>query len=367
MFVRRCISFLAIACVCWNSAGADGNAADEPPSRVVAGAVADGKAVALCPEKAEAERLSEGLIVAETPINLAGGTDRASGRVRLGIQTSRSSAWRFAYNCVWVGGDAISLVPATMSRVPLGELAFFDVDYPKPRKEMAARYPYAHKSGSLLIYEWWPGPVRGAYYRRANEEARAAGQMGNVGGTGPYPPIKQSHYDFLPVAKESVLLFVMYRGDITVWRGDGKWEQPKEAWSIQWSEKSIEEFKTEITEPFWVGGSEKQYLFVTQSGRLYTAVNGEDGKRKVEPAWRMGSQPIVVVITDVDANRYFAFTKPRRDVKLDGKPVYFELGPDPKPEVYDRDAILKDAKDDPAAVTALARFLVEQGKIKVKK
>jgi hypothetical protein len=54
-------------------------------------------------------------------------------------------------------------------------------------------------------------------------------------------------------------------------------------------------------------------------------------------------------------------------VKLDGKPVYFELGRDPKPEPNDRDAILKDAKDDPAAVTALARFLVEQKKFVLKK
>jgi len=40
----------------------------------------------------------------------------------------------------------------------------------------------------------------------------------------------------------------------------------------------------------------------------------------------------------------FAFL---RDVKLDGKPAYFELGPDPKPAPYDRDVVLKDAKECP--------------------
>ena len=43
------------------------------------------------------------------------------------------------------------------------------------------------------------------------------------------------------------------------------------------------------------------------------------------------------------------------------------MAPTRKPEPYDRDALLKDAKDDPAAVAALARFLVEQKKITLKK
>ncbi|HLW66065.1 MAG TPA: hypothetical protein VKS79_12210 [Gemmataceae bacterium] len=156
---------------------------------------------------------------------------------------------------------------------------------------------------------------------------------------------------------------------MSVWRGNLIWDysEPwhKYFWGTKWTEKPIEQFKVAFSEPFWVGGTDHQYLFVTQSGQLHVATKTEDN-RKVEPAWRRGSQPIVAVITDVAANRTFAFTKPLRDVKLDGKPVYFELGPDPKPEVYDRDAILKDTKDESAALAALARFLVEQKKIVLK-
>src|SRR5262249_43760981 len=164
---------------------------------------------------------------------------------------------------------------------------------------------------------------------------------------------------------------IVHRGEVIVFYGKGaRLKEPARdghIWEVQWSKEPIETLKVDFAEPCWVFGEDKRYLFVTNSGQLHVAKKGEDGKHKVEPEWRMGSKPIVAVITDVDSNRYFAFTKPLRDPKLDGKPVYFELGPDPKPEPYDRDAILKDAKDDPAAVTALARFLVEQKKIVLKK
>jgi hypothetical protein len=341
--------------------------ADEPQTHVLLGAATESNAVTIGREKSDTAQLDH-VKITKTPIELTGGTSERAHVTRLAIPTGLTFSWRIAFGCVWGGGNGINFHPEAMFRVPVNEMALFDSGRGRPIKELAQRYPYAHRTGILGIYDWYPSPIRSAYAKYRQKEWEAAGNFGGAtGGTGPYPPIEKSHYDFLPIARESILLFIMYHGEISVWRGDGKWEQAREAWAVQWSEKPTEEFKTEITEPFWVAGNEKQYLFVTRSGALYTASKDEDGKRKAEPAWRMGSQPIVAVITDVDTNRYFAFTKPRWDVKLDGKPVYFELGPDPKPEVYDRDAILKDAKDDPAVVTALARFLVDQKKITLKK
>jgi hypothetical protein len=182
--------------------------------------------------------------------------------------------------------------------------------------------------------------------------------------------VETASLDFLPIGQCAVNLLLRNKGEMTVWRGNLVWDYAEVwhnyFWGTRWSDKPIEQFNVNFTDPFWVGGTDHQYLFVTQSGELHVATKTDD-KRKVEVAWRRGTQPIVAIITDVEANRTFAFTKPLRDVKLDGKSVYFELGPDPKPEVYDRDAILKDAKDDPAAVTALARFLVDQKKITLKK
>jgi hypothetical protein len=362
---RPALLFLA-ACAYWSSAAFCSSAAEEPSPRLVLGGVANGSAIAICREDPEEGPFSKRLVMRSTPLAAGGPGSGNSREFSVEFPTAQAFQWRIGHNCLWAGGDAISLRPADILRLGKSEFVFFDLANANRAKELAIRYPKSATLGSLPTHRWLPAPAYGAYYKYRGKEWGLGPFGENSGGTGPHPPIPHSHYDFLPIAEEAVLLFVMYRGEICVWRGDGKWEQASERWTMKWSEKPLEEFETEITEPFWVGGSEKQFLFVTQSGRLYAAAKGEDGKHKLEPAWRMGSQPIVAVITDVDANRYFAFTKPLRDVKLDGKPMYFELGPDPKPEPYDRDAILKDAKDDPAAVTALARFLVEQGKIKVK-
>ena len=138
-------------------------------------------------------------------------------------------------------------------------------------------------------------------------------------------------------------------------------------WHTRWSKTPLDTFKLDLGEGFWVGGTEKHYLFVTQSGQLHGARTMVDETKTVERAWTSSSQPIEALITDADSNRTFAFTKPNRTEKIDGKPLYFELGPEPKTEFYDRDALMKDCKDDPARVYALARFLVEQKKIVIKK
>jgi hypothetical protein len=280
--------------------------------------------------------------------------------------------WRIAHDCFWscdgqVGTD--SPVKDTGHRIPLNELDLRDCKTEKQFERFESLYPGrpGNDSRSRMVHDWTILPPYAFFGQQPPRERKNQG----VAGYSKYEAVlDDAWYDFLPLTENQCQVMIIFRGEVMIHRGTGSRANEgdrKGLWEVKWTDDPVEKVKVDFAEPCWVFGDDTRYLFVTNSGQLHVATKGSDSKHKSEPAWRRGTQPIVAVITDVDTNRYFAFTKPARDVKLDGKPMYFELGTDPKPEIYDRDAILRDAKDGPATITALARFLVEQKKISLKK
>jgi hypothetical protein len=143
-----------------------------------------------------------------------------------------------------------------------------------------------------------------------------------------------------------------------VWRGSGKrhdnyqhqwettWPKPKDdkpayagvdkdgkLFLITRSANTEEEkFAVPFQEPFMTYVPDREFWFVTESGKLYRS--GPVGKRKVEAVWDDEASPIRALLTDADTDRTFAFTEPADGKK--GRRVYFEVGVKPVPKPFER-------------------------------
>ncbi len=211
---------------------------------------------------------------------------------------------------------------------------------------------------------------------------------------GHFEYLPQLHYDYLPVAEDRVLLFVLTdtRGhlesagtggelggahvvvsaeeaktpkwSLTIHSCRNTWDADKNTWSNDPHWKREGTIEVGFTEGFNALGKGDDYYFLTVSGKLYRAPKPDKGAdRKMEAVWDDEKRPVVAFITDADADRTFLFCKPDKD----GKGVYFEMDTKPDPQPYDAGKI-PEAKPDDAlpAVIAYAKILVADKKIKNK-
>lgn len=114
-------------------------------------------------------------------------------------------------------------------------------------------------------------------------------------------------------------------------------------------------------EPFNLYGSDKDFLFLTKSGRLHS-LKRPDKKgwkpTKTRVAWDDPACPIAVVLTDVATGRTFAAGPDRTDPKAP-KMFWFELAAEPVKEVYTPGPEPK-CPESLRSVLRLATFLREQ-------
>jgi hypothetical protein len=203
----------------------------------------------------------------------------------------------------------------------------------------------------------------------------------------------QLHYDFLPVAEDKALLFVLTdaRGhlesagtggdlggshvivspeeaktpkwSLTIHSCRNTWDADKQIWGDpRWRREGT--IDVGFTEGFHALGKGDDYYFLTVSGKLYRAPKPDKGDdRKMETVWDDAKRPVVAFITDADADRTFLFCKPGAD----GKGVYFEMDAKPDPQPYDGSKVPEAKADDPLpAVLAYAKTLLADKRIKDK-
>jgi hypothetical protein len=180
-------------------------------------------------------------------------------------------------------------------------------------------------------------------------------------------------YDYLPVAKDKVKLFLL---------GPGAAKRGKEpSWSFavhscqasfnkeigHWERHSwVDEGKIAVAfrEAFQVLGKGDDYYFVTSSGRLFVSRKAAKGKqRSCVPVWSDASRPIRAFITDADADRAFLFVGP---AKGGGRPAFFELSDRPRLVEYDPRSAkpLKEGPERLRRVTHYARVLLAHKLVK---
>jgi hypothetical protein len=201
---------------------------------------------------------------------------------------------------------------------------------------------------------------------------------------------------YLPVAEDQVLQFVLFNVDGPFKRVGGKaggvgaivtttgakefrrprWTFKVHRWRTTWDAKagrwkggkwSFEEsIEVGFKEPFQALARGSDYYFLTRSGKLYRAPKAPKGKpRPLLRVWAEDGQPIKAFLQDADAGKTYLFCPPGRK---GGKPVYFELGPRPRPLGYDPALFRPDPKVPVPLrdVLAYAQVLVALKKVKVK-
>jgi len=156
-----------------------------------------------------------------------------------------------------------------------------------------------------------------AYWdQRAAAEPKIAKNMGllefNAGddiAQQPMPMPPGAHFDFLPIAENRLLFFLVWQNQIRVWEEDCRdWDAEHDA-TNRTSKKPIYTIPADWAEPFVVYGSPPHFLFVTEYGRLYGWHAVGQSRQKMQQHWQ-GAPPIRALITDYDTGKTWAFAKP---------------------------------------------------------
>jgi hypothetical protein len=169
---------------------------------------------------------------------------------------------------------------------------------------------------------------------------------------GDLTPIPEHYFDFLPTGKDTVLLFLLSKGKMVVWQGRGQLVDKRkeiaigrDAWEISWSKEPMATLTPAFLEWFQVyPGKDGGFLFLTESGKLYSSPKPEKGEGKIEASWTDEKRPIRAVVADTAGGKEFAFAPP---AGKEGEPVYFELAARVQPRKFDPKNIKPVALEDP--------------------
>jgi hypothetical protein len=154
------------------------------------------------------------------------------------------------------------------------------------------------------------------------------------------------------------------RWSLAVHACENRWDSAAGTWRTagKWTKEGT--IDPGFKEPFQVVGKGEDYYFITRSGKVYMAQRPARGKgRKMVALWA-DARRVVAFLTDADTGRTFLFCRP---AKPGERPVYWELGPRPRPLGYDP-ALAKPSKAPGPlrAVLHYARILVALRKVKAR-
>jgi hypothetical protein len=134
------------------------------------------------------------------------------------------------------------------------------------------------------------------------------------------PPLPRGAFmDLLPLGKDRVLVFLVWDKQIRVWDEDAEGgsetgKMPAYGIAADWAE------------PFAVYGRPPHFMFVTESGKVYTWRNAGKATQKLERPLQT-TRRIHTLIEDADTGNVWAFAAaPPGTLKLE--PVYFLLDPE---------------------------------------
>ena len=132
--------------------------------------------------------------------------------------------------------------------------------------------------------------------------------------------------DYLPIGEARLLFFLVWQQKIRVWQAshDAK-EGPPRDWEYPPAEPvpPVYNIPTEWAEPFYVMGSAPDFLFVTESGRLYGWHKAGLAKQEMIAHWQ-SARRIRTLITDAETGKTWAFAAADPGT-LKLAPVYFLL------------------------------------------
>jgi hypothetical protein len=275
-------------------------------------------------------------------------------------RTSPSLRWRIAYGCLWISDFTIESSGGHAYRVPLDDLYLFDRKDGLDRlgSRFAKKFPGDPQAVGFGTWPFQPCYDLLERYTEDHQEFLAASN---------HKLVPDAHFDFLPTSKQSCLLFLLWKGNISVWKAEAKWSKERgfwgwHEWQLTWSKTPIEQFTPGFREWFQVyGGKDGSYYFVTQSGKFYVSSKPAKGERKAEAVWTDAKVPIKTVISDTASGKEFAFALPAGKT---GQPVYFELAGKITPIKFDPKAIKLPKVEEPLkTVLGYARFLLAEKKI----
>jgi hypothetical protein len=275
-------------------------------------------------------------------------TDRIVMEHEVGRQanyTTKPYRWRIGHDCLWLASSAIFL-GVVMERVPLDDLDIFTaegIDY----KLFYRKYP----KRSLDMHKWYLWPLYEAEQNFQYEKGFGIGWART--------PVDEMWFDVLPVGQDACRLFILWKRQVTVWEGRGKWLADKVKWDVTWAEQEV--IAADLNEQFTVFQQGADYFFVTDSGKAYIAKKREKGPRQAEPIWIDASRPIIGMIADVDRGETFVFAKNKRAV-IGAKDCYFALADKPRVvEFSPFDLTPVKAPEPLRTVTQYARLLAVKG------
>jgi hypothetical protein len=293
--------------------------------------------------------------------------------------------WRIAHDCLWLSIKTGAL------RIPLDELILFDRWDDKAKALNKARYPKFPTMVNAHDFSFWDPFVPLWSQWEKEERYKQLGPFGAYDHFQGPRPMKHVYSDFLPVAPDSVRLFVLTRdrfsGVFDSWEGRGTWFKEQESWKMKWPEKPTEQFKSYFHDPFAVYAKASLYLFMTPSGKYYLSEdpverdkllasghflsprNPDKGKRNAHPHWKAyygqtsEDHPARAVIVDVDAGETYVFLRPYKDHLGRTVEAYFALSPNPKVE----SCHVMFVPDDPMRMLVrYTEFLIDMKKIRLK-
>ncbi len=154
---------------------------------------------------------------------------------------------------------------------------------------------------------------------------------GRMGWLTPPPLDPPMYFDFLPIDKTTIMLFVVGRGKMQVWEESATYSKKWVRWDPQWKEKKELQMKADFAEPFFVYQVDSAYYFVTVSGKLYRSKLSKDFTKptkegsKVVPLWTDAERPSALSLrTPLPRRLSSSRNRPKRCAKEDGY-HYFEL------------------------------------------
>lgn len=237
--------------------------------------------------------------------------------------------WRVVHGCLWALGanaDAQSCL-----RIPLKEIDCYDGSALQRGQELLQRrYPkYRPDDLSGLSPHGWPLAPIDTVLLPFKFRHNYAGLQSGLDDWGVY-------VDFLPIAADRTLLFVLERARMKVWRGRGEFSKANDRWEVKWSSTPIGIYDTDFLEPFVVYGDKDNWTFVTSTGRMFRLTKPDRFEQYIRRVWTKDRQRIELLISDTASGKVFAFGRvvevgeeqPTKGFYLGGEfeePRYYDL------------------------------------------
>ena len=139
----------------------------------------------------------------------------------------------------------------------------------------------------------------------------------------PLPTPPGAFMDYLPVASDKVLFFLRWQSTVRVWEAKLDIQSRESKGQKSVAKMPVYTIAADWSGPFFVLGSGTDFLFVTESGRMYGWHGAGHLKQEMVAHWE-SARRIHTLVTDSDANRTWAFASASGGT-LNLKSVYFLL------------------------------------------